>query len=151
MVLAPFAMLRAQSYEALQLPQMHELILDIGKEAIAVGQALGYELEGIFGLSKEDMGDDPKEISEKLVNTLLGHIGKQSQNAVTQDIIKKRRTETPYLNGLIVRHGQIQAIPTPANQAIVEVITRIEQGKIAAGIENIELAIAISKSSRMTT
>ncbi len=146
MVLAPFAMLRAQSYEALKLPQMHQLVLQIGKEAIAVGQALGYQLEGIFGLSKEDMGHDPIEISEKLVNTLLGHIGKKSQNAVTQDIIKKRRTETPYLNGLVVCHGKAHSIPTPANQAIIDVITLIEQGKIPAGMENIDLAIAITQS-----
>jgi len=146
MVLAPFAMLRAESYEALNIPQMHQLVLQIGKEAITVGQALGYQLEGIFGLTKEDMGHDPIEISEKLVNTLLGHIGKKSQNAVTQDIIKKRRTETPYLNGLVVRHGKAHSIPTPANQAIVEVINQIEQGKIPACIENIDLAITMTQS-----
>jgi 2-dehydropantoate 2-reductase len=151
MVLAPFAMLKAQSYEALQLPQMHHLILQIGLEAIYVGQALGYQLEGIFGLSNEEMGKEPQAIAEKLVATLLGHIGKQSQNAVTQDVIKQRRTETHYLNGLIVRQGITQGIPTPANRAIVEVMHQIEQQKISAGMHNIDLATQLVQSFQKNT
>ena len=146
MVLAPFAMLRAESYEALQLPHMRDLVLQIGIEAIAVGQAIGYQLEGIFGLSDTEMGQDPHIIAEKLVSTLLGHIGKKSQNAVTQDVIKKRRTETPYLNGLVVQQGISLAIPTPANHAIVEVMRQIEQQIIPANISNIDAAIALTKS-----
>jgi 2-dehydropantoate 2-reductase len=146
MVLAPFAMLRAESYEALQLPSMRDLVLQIGVEAIAVGQALGHQLEGIFGLSDSEMEQEPHVIAEKLVTTLLGHIGKKSQNAVTQDVIKKRRTETPYLNGLVVQQGVTLAIPTPANRAIVEVIRQIEQQMIPANISNIDVAIALTKS-----
>ena len=146
MVLAPFAMLRAESYEALELPHMRNLVLQIGIETIAVGQALGYQLEGIFGLSDSEMKQEPQVIAEKLVTTLLGHIGKKSQNAVTQDVIKKRRTETPYLNGLVVQHGMSLGIPTPANQAIVEVMRQIEQRIIPANISNIDLAIALTKS-----
>ena len=146
MVLAPFAMLRAESYEALQLTHMRDLVLQIGIETIAVGQALGHQLEGIFGLSDSEMEQEPRVIAEKLVTTLLGHIGKKSQNAVTQDVIKKRRTETPYLNGLVVRHGMRLGIPTPANQAIVEVMRQIEQQMIPANISNINLAIALTKS-----
>jgi 2-dehydropantoate 2-reductase len=146
MVLAPFAMVRAESYEALQLPHMRNLVLQIGIESIAVGQALGHQLEGIFGLSDSEMEQEPHVIAEKLVTTLLGHIGKKSQNAVTQDVIKKRRTETPYLNGLVAGHGIRLGIPTPANQAIVEVMRQIEQEMIPANISNINLAIALTKS-----
>ena len=144
MVLAPFAMLKADSYAALQLPKMRQLVLDLGIEAIAVGQALGYPVEGIFGLTVEELGKTPKQISEKLVSTLISHIGKKSQNAVTQDIIKKRRTETSFLNGLVVCQGLACHIPTPANRAIVEVIRRIELQEIAAGMENIDLAISLT-------
>ena len=144
MVLAPFAMLKAESYAALQLPKMRQLVLDLGIEAIAVGQALGYPVEGIFGLTVEELGKTPKQISEKLVSTLISHIGKKSQNAVTQDIIKKRRTETSFLNGLVVCQGLACHIPTPANRAIVEVIRRIELQEIAAGMENIDLAISLT-------
>jgi len=139
-------MLKAESYEALQLPHMRDLVLQIGVETIAVGQALGYQLEGIFGLSDSEMEQEPQVIAEKLVTTLLGHIGKKSQNAVTQDVIKKRRTETPYLNGLVVQHGMRLGIPTPANQAIVEVMRQIEQHIIPANISNIDVAIALTKS-----
>jgi 2-dehydropantoate 2-reductase len=146
MVLAPFAMLKAESYEALQLPKMHDLVLQIGIEAIAVGQALGYRLEGIFGLPDHEMMQEAQVVVEKLVTTLLGHIGKKSQNAVTQDIIKKRRTETPYLNGIVVQHGVNLGITTPANQAIVTLIRQIEQQIIPADISNIDRAISLSKS-----
>lgn len=150
MVLAPFAMLKAESYEALQLPNMRELVFQIGIEAIAVGQALGHQLEGIFGLSDSEMEQEAPVIAEKLVTTLLEHIGKKSQNAVTQDVIKKRRTETPYLNGLIVQHGMTLKIPTPANRAIVEVMRQIEQQMIPANLSNIDVAIALTKSYATT-
>lgn len=146
MVLAPFAMLKANSYDAIHLPQMQKLMMNIGIEAIAVGSALGYSIEGIFGLTVAQLGTTPQQISENLVNTLISHIGNKSQNAITQDIIKKRRSETPFINGLIVEQGKSCDIPTPANQAIAEIIRQIENNEIYACASNIDLAINLSMS-----
>lgn len=145
MVLAPFAMLQATSYDSLNHPKMQALILKVGEEAIAVGKGLGYQLEEIFGLSAIDMQKSPIDIASLLVNTLIGHIGKQSQNATTQDIIKMRKTETQFINGLVVSEGKNLGIPTLANIAICETIHEIENQTLAPKLSNIDLTFQRAK------
>ena len=145
MILAPFAMIKATSYDALSDSNMRQLVLQIGEEAISVGRALGYEIEKIFGLSEQDMLGAPAEISRKLVETLIGHIGKKSQNATTQDVLKGRITETRFINGLIVEQGQKLNIPVLGNQAICQIIAEIESSRITANYSNISLACKLAK------
>jgi len=139
MVLSPFAMLGVQSYEATQNPEIFDLIRRIGRETIAVGQAHGFQLEPIFGLTAEEFGGTPDAIVDTLVTTLVGHIGKQSRNTAFQDLLKKRRSETDYINGLVVRLGQEAGIATPANQAVVDIVHRIERGELGPSLENMGL------------
>ncbi len=139
--LAPCAMLGANSYEALRERDMLAFAVRIGKETIAVGQALGYRLEPIFGLRADEMGDEPGAIAEKLVTTLVGHIGGgKSRNAVLQDHIKGRRTETNQLNGLVVEQGRIVGIATPASEVVITITRRIEQGELDPVPTNLALA-----------
>jgi 2-dehydropantoate 2-reductase len=145
MILAPFAMIKAGSYDAFSDPKMRQLVLQIGQEAISVGRALGYEIEKIFGLTAEDLAGEPLEISQKLVDTLVGHIGKKSQNATTQDVIKGRLTETRFINGLIVEQGQKHNISVMANQAICQIIDQIETHTLEATPSNIALACQLAK------
>jgi 2-dehydropantoate 2-reductase len=140
MILAPFAMLGADSYDALRNPGMLEFIVRIGRETIAVGQDLGYRLEPIFGLTADEMGDEPGAIAEKLATTLAGHIGGKSRNAVMQDLIKGRRTETLYLNGLVAAQGRAAGIATPANDAVVTITQQIERGEREPVPENLAFA-----------
>jgi 2-dehydropantoate 2-reductase len=139
MVLSPFAMLGVQSYEATQDPAIFDFIRRIGRETIAVGRAHGFELEPIFGLTAAEFGDSPDAIVDKLVTTLVGHIGKKSRNTAFQDLLKKRRSETDYINGLVVDLGRAAGIATPANQAVVDIVHRIERGELGPSVENMGL------------
>lgn len=47
-------------------------------------------------------------------------------SSMLQDVIKKRRTEIDFINGVIVRHGQELGIPTPVNSALTELVKTIE-------------------------
>jgi len=147
MILAPFAMMKASSYDALSDSNMRQLVLQIGEEAISVGRALGYAIEKIFGLNEQDMLGTPAEISHKLVETLIGHIGKKSQNATTQDVLKGRITETKFINGLIVEQGQKLNIPVTGNQAICQIIEQIESNVISGDQTNIIRACKLAKIS----
>src|SRR3954465_2670901 len=51
MCLGPFAMVGLTLYDALKLPGMRELIIEIGEEAMRAGHDLGYPVEPIFGLT----------------------------------------------------------------------------------------------------
>jgi 2-dehydropantoate 2-reductase len=139
MVLSPFAMLGVQSYEATQDPQIFDLIRRIGCETIAVGQAHGFRLQPIFGLTEAEFGSSPEAIVEKLVTTLVGHIGKNSRNTAFQDLLKKRRSETDYINGLVVSLGREAGIPTPGNSAVCDIVHRIERGELGPSVENMGL------------
>ena len=47
-----------------------------------------------------------------------------------QDMIKGRRTEIDYLNGLIADKARELGIAVPANDGIVTAVRRIERGEI---------------------
>jgi 2-dehydropantoate 2-reductase len=143
MILAPFAMLGAESYDALRDPEMLAFVVRIGRETIAVGHAMGYRLEPIFGLTSDEMAGEPDAIAEKLATTLVAHIGGKSRNAVMQDHIKGRRTETLYLNGLVAAQGRDAGIATPANEAVVTITQRIERGELKAVPANLAVALAL--------
>ena len=52
MCLGPFAMVGLTLADAVRLPGMRELIVEIGEEAMRAGQDLGYPVEPILGLRK---------------------------------------------------------------------------------------------------
>ncbi len=74
MCLGPFAMVGLTLYDALKLPGMRELIIEIGEEAMRVGHDLGHPVEPIFGLTSADLAGS-KRPAEKLFDTLASHVG----------------------------------------------------------------------------
>jgi 2-dehydropantoate 2-reductase len=50
----------------------------------------------------------------------------QNISSMLQDILKKKRTEIDYINGVIVRQGQSLGIPTPVNSLLVDLVKTIE-------------------------
>ena len=110
-----------------------------------VGTAHGYQLEAIFGLSPEEFMGPEEKIIDKLLFTILGHMGKKgsrtARGVVFQDFLKGRRTETEFLNGHIARKGREKKIATPANDAIVDLCRRIERGEMKPDRSNIEFIV----------
>jgi len=47
-------------------------------------------------------------------------------SSMLQDILRKKRTEIDFINGVIVRQGQELGIPVPVNQVLVDLIKTIE-------------------------
>jgi 2-dehydropantoate 2-reductase len=120
-----------------------KLCSQLASETMRVGAAHGYQLEAIFGLSPEEFMGPEEKIIDKLLYTILGHLGKKgsrtARGVVYQDILKGRRTETDYLNGHIARKAREKGIPTPANDAIVALVKRIERGELKADKSNVEI------------
>jgi 2-dehydropantoate 2-reductase len=112
-----------------------------------VGAAHGYKLEAIFGLSPEEFMGPEEKIIDKLLYTILGHMGKKgsrtARGVVFQDFLKGRRTETNHLNGHIARKGREKNIATPANDAIVELCRRIERGELKPDKSNVEVIMKL--------
>jgi len=134
MILAPFGMLGLQSWQAVQIPEVCRLCARLASETLRVGAAHGYQLEAIFGLSPEEFLGPEEKIIDKLLYTILGHLGKKgsrtARGVVLQDFLKGRKTETDFLNGHIARKGREKNIATPANDAVVDLCRRIERGEL---------------------
>jgi 2-dehydropantoate 2-reductase len=47
-----------------------------------------------------------------------------------QDMVKGRRTEIEFLNGLVARKGEEIGIPTPANVVLTDIVKRVEKGEL---------------------
>ena len=144
MILAPFGAFGVASWQGVEIPEVVELCAQLARETMQVGAAHGYQIEAIFGLSPEEFLGPEEKIIDKLLHTIIGHMGKKgsrtSRGVVLQDFLKGRRTEADSLNGHIARKGREKNIPTPANDAIVEICRRIERGELKHGLSNVEIA-----------
>ncbi|MGA3002756.1 MAG: 2-dehydropantoate 2-reductase [Acetobacteraceae bacterium] len=109
----------------------------LGSEAIRVGQALGYELEEVHHIDPEIIAKagegDPaatKEYDAHRLAEVSKSGGGEHRPSMGQDMVKGRRTEIEFLNGLITRKGDEVGIPTPANRALVDIVKRVEKGEL---------------------
>jgi 2-dehydropantoate 2-reductase len=109
----------------------------LGSEAIRVGQALGYALEEILHLDPEIIaraGEGDIEAKGAYDAHRLAETKKPGGGAhrpsMGQDMVKGRRTEIEFLNGLVVGKGKELGVSTPANAALTDIVKRVEKGEI---------------------
>jgi 2-dehydropantoate 2-reductase len=140
----PIGLTGMRNAEAKELPGMNEIAMRLGQEAQAVGEAMGLEMQPIFGLSEDDFKKEgiagkSDESLAKFRNTLLGHIGPVARTAAIHDFLKGRRTETGNISGLVVQKGKELGIPVPHNAAIIEIDRRIMAGELELDVSNFGL------------
>ncbi len=138
MSLGPFALLGLPVQSGLSEVGMREIVIKIGQEAMLLGEALGFDAEPIMGLTEEEMRQSNR-LPEKLLDTLVGHIGPAARDCILQDFLKGRRTEIEMINGLVVKESKKIGKSAPYNAAIVEIGAMISSGAIRPRPENIEL------------
>lgn len=128
MTMGPFTLFGVKNWDAAALPGMTEISVMIGRESAAVGAALGYRLEPIFGMTAEEFAGSGDEDLVNAMRTLLRHVGKDSTTATVQDQRKGRRTELDHITGTVTRKGREVGIPTPANDAVLALAAEIADG-----------------------
>ncbi len=127
-------------WSLLDVPNFLPICVRLGKEAMQVGAALGYNMEPIFGMTAEDWLGSPEEVMKGLILASSRGASEGSINMVAQDVKRGRPTEVGgYLNGLLVRKGREAKVTTPMNEAFVEVFLRLEHGELQPGISNLDL------------
>ncbi len=57
--------------------------------------------------------------------------------SMLQDLEKNRRTEVPMINGYVSQVGRARGIPTPFNDTVVDVVTKIESGQLSLSMDNL--------------
>ena len=108
----------------------------LGSEAIRVGQALGYELEEILHLDPEIIakaGEGDAAATKAYDDHRLAEVSKgggEHRPSMGQDMVKGRRTEIEFLNGLVAQKGGEIGIATPANVVLTDIVKRVEKGEL---------------------
>lgn len=66
----------------------------------------------------------------RMLSGAMLRVDPQARSSMWDDIQAKRRTEIMYLNGAVIRLGIQTGVPTPVNEAIVDLIKHLEQGDV---------------------
>lgn len=90
-----------------ECPDSHALVTDTAREAVAVANALGYEI-------------DADERAEA-IHALLAKAG-SSKASMLQDTEAGRQTEVDVINGAVVRAADDLGVPAPLNRALTQMI-----------------------------
>ena len=70
---------------------------------------------------------------------LQKRLGAPDRPSLLQDVMKKRKTEVTYLNGLVIQKGKEVGVSTPMNQAILDLTLKIENGEAAPDPSNLDI------------
>ena len=139
MVMGPFGLFGITNWKAKDLPGMLEICVALGRESMAVGEALGYEMQPVFGLTAEEIAGGGDAALLTAMQTLMRHIGQHGTTVPIHDHKKGRKSEMNLISGLVTRGGKAHGIRTPCNNAVVEIDRRINQGETPMQVENLDL------------
>ena len=139
MTMGPHGLLGLRNGEAAELPGMADIAVKLGRESLAVGTALGYRIEPIFGLRADEFAGSSDENLVTTRDTLMRHVGGRSRTAPIHDHIKGRKSEMEFISGLVTKKGKELGIPTPCNDAVVEIDRKINKGELKMDRSNFEL------------
>jgi 2-dehydropantoate 2-reductase len=108
----------------------------LGSEAIRIGQAQGYALEEILHLPPETLAraGEGDAAAEKLVDAQRfkdsARLSAEMRPSMGQDMVKGRRTEIEFMNGLVVREGEKLGLACRANALLTDIVLRVERGEL---------------------
>ena len=125
--------------------KIRRLSIRLAGEGVRVGQALGYQLEHIRSHEPETIAraaeGDPAaldEVESQIFAGLQSNTRSElARPSMGQDMLKGRRTEIDFINGLIAAKGQEVGRPAPSHEKLVAVVKQVELGKIPAQRENL--------------
>jgi 2-dehydropantoate 2-reductase len=96
--------------------QTRAFLLDVMREAVAVGRAHGV-----------DLPEDYAEVRLKLADD----VAYDMTSSMHHDLERGNRLEVPWLAGGVVQLGKEKSIPTPLNRAIADILALHAAGKTA--------------------
>jgi 2-dehydropantoate 2-reductase len=116
--------------------------IQLGGEAVRVGQALGYHIEKIGKLEPETLArasendkaalDEIEAILRPGSNTNPNPRADIQRPSMAQDIRKGRRTEIEFMNGYIADRGDYIGVKAPAHVKLTEIVKKVERQVIKA-------------------
>ncbi len=118
------------------------IAVKVAGEALTVAATLGVQVEPVGGIPAREYLDASRGLGLEDLRRKRVEAGRNvgaGRPSLLQDMLKGRRTEVDFLNGYVVRKGREMGVPTPMNQAIVEVTKRMEAGELKPDPANLQL------------
>lgn len=125
---------------------VRRVCINLGGEAVRVGQALGYKLGKVGPLPHAALArasqDDRAALDEveRLMVAAAADGGTRAayqRPSMAQDMAKGRRTEIEMMNGFIAEEGAKVGVAAPTNAMITRQVLRVERGEIPPRPENV--------------
>lgn len=125
--------------------KIHRLGVKLGGEAVAVGRAQGYEIGTVLGIPPDDWYDAGirgdagalKRVQDGLT-AWAASLNEPSHSSVGRDIMRGRRSEIDFTNGLVADKGVEAGVPAPTHAAVTELCRRIDRGELKQDPSNVE-------------
>src|SRR5215831_8812748 len=125
--------------------RIRRLSIRLAGEGVRVGQSLGYQLEHIRmhdpeSLARAAEGDPAAldEVESQILAALQSNTRSElARPSMGQDMLKGRRTEIDFINGVIAAKGREVGVPAPTHVKLIDAVKRVEQGRLAARPENL--------------
>jgi 2-dehydropantoate 2-reductase len=125
-------------------PDAQRVMARLGGEAAAVGLALGFAVEPVFGLPVATWvgagkGEGaPLEAMRAALAGVAADMHEAARSGMAQDIAKGRRTEIDYMNGYVTAKAACAGLAAPTHAALASRIRRIEAGAARPGPDLVE-------------
>jgi 2-dehydropantoate 2-reductase len=121
------------------------LSIRLGGEGVRIGQALGYQLEHIRMHEPETLAraaEGDRRALDEIEGQILAALSSNTRSnlarpSMGQDMMKGRRTEIDFINGVIAAKGEALGRPAPTHRALVAAVKRVESGAVPARPENL--------------
>lgn len=117
-----------------------ECIVRIGRETIRVCHAMDIKLPPIFGVDFDKLYDyTDKEGEQKAKEGALSMASKSGNGkaSMLQDLEKGKKCEISFIDGVVAQQGKKYGIETPYTDAVVKIVSEIEEGKRPLSSQNI--------------
>jgi 2-dehydropantoate 2-reductase len=122
-------------------PGARRIAVFLAAEVIRLGRARGFEIEPIWGIAAQRFVDGADGHGLADVEAALGRDAASragGRPSLLQDVLRGRRTEIDALNGYVVSEGQRLGVPTPLNEAVVDLYRRHGVGSLRPDPRNLE-------------
>jgi 2-dehydropantoate 2-reductase len=119
-------------------PRGQRIAHALGLEVFAVADAVGQKLAPLDPDMDIDGAHDQPELILPSRSSAKAP-GREAHNFIYQDLMKGRKTEIDYINGLVCKKGDENGVPTPVNRQAVDLVHRVERGELTSDPANLSL------------
>ena len=123
-------------YEVVRRPEAAQVLYELVKEMMQLGQAQGIHLEQLLDYHPEEYaGGDWGPAMERTASHFQGQI--KIKTGIWRDLaVRRRKTEVDCQIGAAVRKGAELGIPMPLNRRLIALVHELEDGKRIMSWEN---------------